>query len=240
MELLKAHAPLFLFDSRETFFPCPIEFYISNADVMDKDGFCMIVPGEIGLENISSVPPSSVFSARDRECLNGFNTYEDLQNVPVYGTVIHGSNGHVLLQYVLFFPFRGSDYVAGCMPVYNSFEGQFKFVHVVLDNASNVKRVFFDGIEENFCETDFYDDHLIVYCGLGTHHMCTQSNIGNLSKYYGLWGTSHDEKGFSFEPRHIEYVDRYTPWIAFHGKWGFSESPLYLDPWELKFVTTQQ
>ena len=81
-ELLKKFQPIVIFDSREIFFPCDIDYYLSNSTCLDQNDF-------ICSDNLNSFnnSPNSLITVSNKKCLVGYNQSYDLYNAPFYGTV---------------------------------------------------------------------------------------------------------------------------------------------------------
>jgi hypothetical protein len=226
MNLLKKFQPIIIFDSREVFFPCDIDYYLSNSSNINDEKNTFLCS-----DNLNKIKNQNetLINVLDKDCLVGYNKKCDLRSAPFYGTVKEFDK-YFLLQYVLFFPCSSSYYICNCLPMRFTEEALFKFIHITVDKKSkNILNVYVDGENLNNSNGNIDNNHVILYSSLYTHNLHFKSGY----KCAG-WLTfdENDNMGMILEKNHIEYIDENTSWNQFMGLLGSNNStPLFDHKW---------
>jgi hypothetical protein len=215
--------PYIIYDKQECFFPASIDYYLANSRAIDKNHFMYHV-GEIISDNIGNYKYHKRMNIKavQQSCLYGFNTNEDLSVVPLYGNVIEYPVVWIL-QYIIFYPWKGGDYFCGLFPLSSSIEGFFQFIHLVINKHNeSLEAVYVDG---QLLDSHYWiledNNHIVLYSELHTHDL-----------YPHLCNGWFFIKGYVFKPKFIEYIDQHTSWITFMGTIGDQVlMPMYNPLW---------
>jgi hypothetical protein len=204
-EVLQKFVPYILFDSREEYYPSPIEFYIANCNIIGPDGNIL---KNVDMTNLKSIPASHRLQLCNPESRYGFNVESDLNKVPFYTQVIQ-DHDMLRLIYVLFFPSKGADYICGCIlghipwwtpDISNTSNVQSVEIDVDKYTPNHIRKITINGDEYNPKILERFDGHPMLYCNLYNHEL---SPYPQVSFCY-----CHDEKGHILKSKFIEPIDK--------------------------------
>jgi hypothetical protein len=199
-EVLQKVVPYILFDSREEYYPSPIEFYTANCDVIGPDGNVL---ENVDMNDLKSLPASCRLQLCNSESRYGFSDESDLNKVPFYTQVIQ-DHDMLRLIYVLFFPSKGPDYLCGCVPWWTSHTSNIHSVEIDVDKytPNHIRRITIEGNDYSPKILERFDGHPMLYCNLYSHEL---SPYPQVSLCY-----CHDEKGHILKSKFIEPIDTVT------------------------------
>jgi len=237
MDLLQRFKPRIIFDSREIFFPSSVEYYLANSDSdNNNNNVPNFMSSNFDIDNIHKLSEHTQIRAYNKECLAGFNTASDINDAPLYGTV--SSREKIwLLQYVAFFPYRGPYYCCGCLPICGNSEVNTRFIYMMVDKKTEeLLGVYFDGTASFMKPKELHkiEDTVILYSALYTHVL--YPHPGSYPNSIFLYD-ENDERGLTWSPKQVEYIDENTPWNKYMGTFGDSAyTPLYNRKWLNPFM----
>jgi hypothetical protein len=197
--ILKKHAPLLFFDSREEFFPSTIEYYQSNIDIVSSEGNVITDTNEE--IDFNTLPTGCSIQYRNSECQYGFRDLQDFTKVPYYACVIDDKQNHAYeLIYFVFFPAQEQTYLCGCIPLWKPHSATIKSIRLIIDKDSqDIRKIFLDEEESNLYEMEKFNKNVIIYCNLYNHQLSLEPQ-SSLCDY-------HDCKGRMICPKFIESID---------------------------------
>ena len=160
-QLLQRFRPCLVFQSTEQFFPSTVEYYLANAEMTDSDGRLVRAVGSVYTDSLQSHSFSNYHvQVVNEKALKGFSSI-DLPVAPFYGTVECRASTWVL-QYLLFFPYRGSKYCCGFFPISCKEEACFKFIHIVVSQENQqILGVYLDGCRVDISDCILTDGHTL-------------------------------------------------------------------------------
>jgi hypothetical protein len=240
-DLATRYAPILHFDSRETMFPCSIEYLVANSilingsvdvikerNTMNPDDLAILQEDRIGA--MLSLRPST-------SCREGFKTVND---APYYATVTDYGY-YWCIQYI--FIYTRSQTMLG----FNCIEWGEKEVdiqHITMHvgkETEKISKVYFsgDGTDGQWCSQEdlFFDPSDInrahVYVSAFSHHMYPEA--GTWWRCFGLQNDHCDGDGPKCLDAEVELVDEDTPWMNYRGWLGGHHShqkvPRYCEWW---------
>lgn len=236
MDLLNRFKPRIVFDSREVFFPSSVEYYLANSE-SDEKKMSISATDNLDMDNIHKLSEHTNIRAYNKDCLAGFHTASDISDAPMYGTVSEREKIW-LLQYVLFFPYRGPYYLCGCLPICGNAEVNIRFIYMMVDKKTeDLIGVYCDGTASFIKPKQLHkiDDTVILYSALYTHVI--YPHPGSYPNSIFLYD-ENDENGLVWSPKRLEYIDEKTSWNNFSGTLGDNAySPMHNQKWLNPFCT---
>jgi hypothetical protein len=219
--LLARHAPILVLHPQERFKPERVDGFLADSDLVDghyDTRACKAVGGPAALE---------CYVAADRA--HG-------QPPALYGAVFRTA-GRTVLEYWLFYPFNLYTYANPLGSVWQSHEGDWEAIVVVLDKKSRPAVVGVSqhctGSQRAWAKVEKKGSRPIVYVALGSHtnafapgsqpiaSRCLPSQAQTLLSQYGVTLTDDVRKGRKIAQAAIVRITAATPeWMRFPGPWG--------------------
>lgn len=246
-DLVKQYAPEVRLHTDEKYFPCDIESYLSNCDLVDPVKGVLstsVVSNDFidynYISTTSSCQPSDAYLQINNISIRSgaITNIKDnkLHNVPVYTNII-SDEYQTDIQYFFFYAYNGA--IIESLPTFGTHEGDWEHITVRLDKNKKLIGIFFGchGRESKWVRPSnikFNDDnHPIIYSSKFLHASypteSRQSRIGfglidDYTNNGYVWNTWEN---IIILPKSYEEATKETAWVFFNGRWGKKVRRLY-------------
>lgn len=239
--LLSRHAPVFVLHPSERFTPVPVDGFLADSDVKQKqgDGSWAIVPGALPTSGGPWRLDQRSCSARDgilaTDCYAAAEAAHGAAPT-VYGATFKRSR-QVALQYWLFYPFNPYSTEVPPDPRFAQVhEGDWELVTVILDAKGVPQTAAYSrhcaGARRDWKKVERRGSRPVVYVALGSHanyfrpgrypqdEKCWPAVLLSIIEQNGQEVADFVAKGRTVRPRVVPVTATSPSWMAFPGTWG--------------------
>jgi len=202
--LLNTYSPIAYLHTDEKYFPNSIEYILQNSSLKKKDGTILLnspITSKQLYETYKDASGNNTEIIIPDDKIVGQNNKNNINQVPVYGYATR-IGGNVYLFYSFLYSYNGPKKVAGIRDV-GAHYGDLEHITVVLDQASNIKEIFYaahssdQGRWVKPDQVEFEGSHPIVYIANGSH--ASYPKEGVVFRFYGF-GNDYTNKGLKWTP----------------------------------------
>ena len=239
--LLARHSPIVVLHPSERFTPVPVEGFLADSDVKQKqaDGSWAAVQGPLPTSGGPWRLDQRLCNVRDG--LLATDCYASAEAAHSAAPAVYGATfrkgRRIALQYWLFYPFDAYSPEVPPNPQFAQVhEGDWEMVTVILDANGKPLTAGYSrhcgGARRDWAKVERRGTHPVVYVALGSHanyfgpgrfpqdKRCWPAVAISIIEQNGKSVVDFVERGRTVRPRVISVSARLPEWMAFPGTWG--------------------
>ena len=205
-KLIDHYSPIVYLHSKETYFPCSIEWLLDKSTLIDFNSNTQIKqPSQKDLYDISQKynftdkTDGSIILSFDKQYYTGQN---NLSDVPVYA-LSKIRDGKLYVTYIFLYAYNGSYDILGLFKI-GTHEGDIEAITAEFSLEGKLLRVFFgahgiqDGQWIDASLIEYENGHIVCYSALSGHGLYSTPGSAILLKGFA---TDKTNKGFKWFPK---------------------------------------
>lgn len=237
--LAERFAPILMLGDRQDLYPTTIEYTLSQARLLNKDGRLLIAT-PTSTDLVQHATDGSYLDLIGNDAASTIRHWHDSDEnsrAPIiYARIIRGLSGNqTIIQYWFQYFYSGYGYTKGCsLPgiacvTGNNHEGDWEMIQIMLTNGEPQYAAFAQHDEstkrlwQHIEKGGPYDENPVVYVAYGSHasyfkNSYYRAKLQSLTNIYAEQTGRHPAPAMGV---HLLTSDTEPKWLAFKGTWGW-------------------